>query len=141
MALHRTVFDNAFARTKVTKMTAGKAYRLGVGASLLTALLLVCIIGAVGLIGVEGDPFDRLYGGVLAVGIAGALIARFRPRGMARAMIATALAQTLVTVIALLVGKQHVAVSSVPEIVLLNGFYVVLWVGSAWLFRKAARAG
>ncbi|MXX72430.1 MAG: hypothetical protein F4205_07475 [Gemmatimonadetes bacterium] len=120
-------------------MTAARTYRLGVGAALLTALLLMWIIGAVGLIGVEGDPFDRLYAGVLAVAIVGALIARFRPRGMARAMIATALAQTLVTVIALIVGKQHVPVSSVPEIVLLNGFYVVLWIGSAWLFRKAAR--
>ena len=120
-------------------MTNARAYRLGVGASLLTALLLLWIIGAVGLIGVEGDPFDRLYGGVLAVGIIGAMIARFRPRGMAWAMVATALAQTLVTVIALLVGKQHVPVSSVAEIVLLNGFYVVLWVGSASLFRKAAR--
>ncbi|MDE2781563.1 MAG: hypothetical protein OXK77_01275 [Gemmatimonadota bacterium] len=120
-------------------MTTARTYRLAVAASLLTALLLVWIIGAVGLIGVEGDPFDRLYGGVLAVGSAGALIARFRPRGMARAMIATALAQMLVTVIALIVGKQHVPVSSVPEIVLLNGFYVALWTGSAWLFRKAAR--
>lgn len=120
-------------------MTAARTYRLAVGAAVLTALLLVWIIGAVGLIGVEGDPFDRLYGGVLAVGIVGALIARFRPRGMARAMISTALAQTLVTVIALIVGKQHMPVSSVREIVLLNGFYVVLWIGSAWLFRKAAR--
>ena len=119
-------------------MTITKAYRLAVGASIATALLLVWIIGAVGLIGVEGDPFDRLYGGVLAVGIIGALIARFRPAGMARAMVATALAQTLVCVIALIIGKQHVPVSSVLEIVLLNGFYVVLWIGSAWLFRKAA---
>ena len=119
-------------------MTITKAYRLAVGASIATALLLVWIIGAVGLIGVEGDPFDRLYGGVLAVGIIGALIARFRPAGMARAMIATAAAQALVTGIALIIGKQHVPVSSVLEIVLLNGFYVALWIGSAWLFRKAA---
>ncbi len=124
--------------TEVTRMTITKAYRLAVGASIATALLLLWIIGAVGLIGVEGDPFDRLYGGVLAVGIIGALIARFRPAGMARAMVATALAQTLVTVTALIIGKQHVPVSSVLEIVLLNGFYVVLWIGSAWLFRKAA---
>ena len=120
-------------------MTDAKAYRLAVGSSILTALLLVWIIGAVGLIGVEGDPFDRLYGGVLAIGIVGALVARFRPRGMARAMAATAVAQGLVAGVALLVGKQHVPASSVLEIVLLNGFYVVLWVASAWLFSKAAR--
>jgi hypothetical protein len=34
-----------------------------------------------------------MYIGVLAVGIIGAIIARLRPRGMARALFATALAQ------------------------------------------------
>ena len=114
-------------------------YRLAVCTALGTAFLLMWVIGAVGLIGVEGDPFDRIYGGVLAVGIIGAIIARLRPRGMVRALFATALAQALVVVIALIVGKQHVAVSSVPEIVLLNGFFVTLWLGSALLFRRAAR--
>lgn len=122
------------------KMTTTKAYRLGVGASLATAILLLWVIGAVGLIGVEGDPFDRIYAGVLAVGFIGALIARFRPPGMARALFATACAQALVVVIALIIGKQHVPVSSVPEIVLSNGFFVALWLVSAWLFRSAARA-
>ena len=97
------------------------------------------VIGAVGLIGVEGDPFDLIYGGVLAVGVIGALIAGFRPQGMARAMFVTALAQALVVVIALIAGKHHVAVSSVPEIVLSNGFFVALWLGSARLFRSAAQ--
>ena len=120
-------------------MTINRAYRLAIGASIGTAFLLLWVIGAVGLIGVEGDPFDRLYFAVLAIGVIGAMIARFRPRGMARAMIATAAAQALVCVIALIVGKQHVAVSSVREIALLNGFYVALWIGSAWLFNKAAR--
>ena len=119
-------------------MTTARAYRFAVGASLATALLLVWVIGAVGLIGVEGDPFDRIYAGVLAVGGVGALIARFRPGGMARALVATAVAQALVVVIALIVGKQHVPVSSVREIVLSNAFFVALWLGSARLFRRAA---
>lgn len=119
-------------------MTTSRAYRFGVGAALATAFLLVWVIGAVGLIGMEGDPFDRIYAGVLAVGIVGALIARFRARGMARAMVATAVAQALVVVIALVVGKQHVPVSSVREIVLLNAFFVGSWLGAARLFRRAA---
>jgi len=41
-------------------------YRLAIGTALATALLLVWVIGAVGLIGVEGDPFDRTYGGCSA---------------------------------------------------------------------------
>lgn len=115
-------------------------YRLAIGTALATALLMVCVIGAVGLIGVEGDPFDRIYGGVLAVAVIGAMIARLRPLGMARAMGATALAQVLVVLIALISGKQHVAVSSVVEIVGSNGFFVMLWLGSAWLFRATARS-
>ena len=116
------------------------AHRLALCAAIATPLLLLWIIGAVGLIGVEGDPFDRVYGGVIAVGVAGALIARFRPRGMARAMVAAACAQAVVAVIALMIGKQHSPVSSVVEILGLNGFFVALWLVSARLFVRAARA-
>lgn len=121
------------------KMKTTTAYRLAVGATLVTSLLLVWVIGAVGLIGAEGDPFDLIYAGVLAIGIIGILIARFQAHGMAKALFATALAQALVVVIALIAGKHQVAVSSVLEIVLLNGFFVVLWIGSAWLFRFVAQ--
>ncbi len=123
----------------VRRMQAARSYRFGAGVALATPLLLFWVIGAVGLIGVEGDPFDRIYGGVVGVGLVGAVIARLRAAGMARAMFAAAGAQAVVIVIALIVGKQHVAVSSVPEIVLLNGFFVALWCGSAMLFRRAAR--
>ncbi len=121
------------------RMTTTKAYRLAIGGALATGFILMWVIGAVGLIGVEGDPFDMIYGGVIAVGIMGALIARFQPQGMARAMVATAVAQALVVVIALIIGKHQVEVSSVPEIVLSNGFFVVLWLGSGRLFRSAAQ--
>ena len=120
------------------RMKTAKAYRLAIFAASATAFLLMWVIGAVGLIGIEGDPFDLIYGGVLAVGVIGAMIAGFRPQGMARAMVATALAQALVVVIALIAGKHHVAVSSVPEIVFSNGFFVALWLGSARLFSSAA---
>ena len=120
-------------------MQATTSYRFAAGVALATPVLLFWVIGAVGLIGVEGDPFDRIYGGVVGVGLVGAVVARLRAAGMARAMFAAAGAQAVVIVIALIVGKQHVAVSSVPEIVLLNGFFVVLWGGAALLFRRAAR--
>jgi hypothetical protein len=71
--------------------------------------------------------------GVLVVGIIGAIIARFRPQGMARVLFATALAQALVAVIAMIAWKQYF------EILILSGFFVALWIGSALLFRKAAR--
>ena len=121
-------------------MTTNKtAYRSAVGVAFAAAFILVWLIGAVGDIGAEGDPFDLTYFGVLAVGIIGAIIARFQPDGMARALFATALAQALVAVIALTVGKHQSSVSSVSEILILNGFFVAMFAGSASLFRYAAR--
>ena len=115
------------------------SYKAAVGLAIATPLLLVWVIGAVGVLGVDGDPADLMYIGVLAVGIIGAIIARFQPRGMARALFATALAQALVAVIALILGMHQAPYSSVGEILGLNGFFVALFLGSAWLFRNAAR--
>ena len=101
-------------------------------------LLLVWLSLGVGIIGRDGDPANRMYFAVLTVGIVGALIARFRPQGMARALIATALAQAAVAVIALAadLGRPW---SGPLELSLLNGLFVALFVGSAWLFNRAAR--
>ena len=115
------------------------SYRFATVLALATAFILVWLIGAVGVIGVEGDPFDLMYFGVLAVGIIGAITTRLQPHGMARALFATALAQALVTVIALIIGKHQSSASSVPEILILNGFFIALFLGSARLFGNAAR--
>jgi hypothetical protein len=114
------------------------AYRSAVGVALAAALFLLWLMGAVGVIGVEGDRADLMYFGVLALGIIGAIIARFKPHGMALALAATALAQALVAVIALIAGKHESPISSVAEILGLNGIFVALFLGSAWLFRRAA---
>ncbi len=119
--------------------TGNTAYKAAVGLAIATPLLLVWVIGAVGVLGVDGDPADLMYIGVLVVGIIGAIIARFQPHGMARALFATALAQALVAVIALILGMHQAPYSSVGEILGLNGFFVALFLGSAWLFRNAAR--
>ena len=94
------------------RKTGNIAYRAAVGVALAAALLLVWINLAVGIIGNEDNPANLMYIGVLAVGTIGAIIARFQPHGMARALFATALAQGLVVVIALIAGKQHSPISS-----------------------------
>jgi len=120
------------------RTTGDNAYRAAVGVALAAAFILVWVNGAVGIIGSEDNPANLMYGGVLAVGIIGAIIARFQPDGMARALFATALAQALVAVIALIAGLGS-PWSGPLEIVALNGFFVALFVGSALLFQKAAR--
>lgn len=117
--------------------THTRLYGAAVGVAVAAACLLVWLSLGVGIIGRDGDPANRMYFGVLAVGIIGALLARFRPVGMARALFATALAQTLVAVIAL--GARWGYPWSGPlELVALNGFFVALFGASAWLFRRAA---
>ena len=113
------------------------SYRTAMGLALATSLMLVWMSLGVGIIGRDGDPANVMYFGVLAVGIAGAIVARFRSRGMARALVAMALAQALVTVIALSAGLG-LPWSGPAEILLLNGFFIALFVGSAWLFRRSA---
>jgi hypothetical protein len=120
-------------------MSGDTLYRAAVGVAVVAAFILVWINLAVGLIGSEDDPANLMYGGVLAVAIIGALIARFRPHGMARAMDAMALAQALVGVIALAAGFGSTAPNFPEAIVCLTGVFVGLWMISAWLFRKAAR--
>ena len=114
------------------------AYRSAVAVALLAALCLVWLSLGVGIIGQDGDPANRMYLGVLAVGIMGALIARFRARGMARALVAAALAQALVTAIAL-AARLGLPWSGPAEILLLNGFFIASFAGAAWLFQRAAR--
>ena len=118
-----------------SRKTGAAARRAAVGLALGSALLLGWVNGAVGIIGSDDNAANLMYGGVLVVGAIGAIIARFKPAGMARALFATALAQTLVAVIAL-VGRLG---SGPLEIVTINGFFVALFVGSAVLFWKAAR--
>lgn len=114
-----------------TRLSGNSTYRAAFGLAVAAAFILVWIILAVGIIESENNAADLMFGGVFVVGIIGALIARFQPRGMARALMAMALAQALVCVVALVLGSvQGVA---------LSGFFAALWLGSAWLFRKAAR--
>lgn len=118
------------------------AYRSAAGLALVAAFLLIWINLAVGVIGSEDNPTNLMYAGVLAIGIIGAFVSRFRASGMARAMVATAMAQALVAAIALvamLSGDDAEPIGGVTQIVALNGLFVVLWLLSAWLFGKTER--
>jgi hypothetical protein len=112
----------------VVRKSGSMPYRTASGIALLASFLLIWINGAVGMIGSEYDPINLLFAGVLAIGLTGAALARFRPRGMARAMLATAIAQALAGTAGL--------TSDVRGSVLAIGF-AALWLLSAALFREA----
>lgn len=113
------------------------SYKLGLGAAGASAFILFWLAAGVGIIGADGDRANMMYLGVLAVGIIGALIARFRPLGMARTLVAMAAAHAVVGLIAL-VAQLGEPYSGPLEILGLTGFFIVLFTGSAWLFRQAA---
>ena len=114
-------------------------YRLAVGVAVAAGLLLVWINLAVGFIGSEDNPANLLYGGVLAIGFIGAIIARFRPRGMSHAMFAAALAQFLVPLIAASIWRPEVNLGMM-QVLALNTIFATLWAASGWLFRRAGGA-
>lgn len=120
----------------MSKTSTPKVYQLAIGLALVTVLILVWLSLGVGIIGKDGDPANLMYFGVIAVGIIGSCIVRFQPEGMAVALFATAIAQALVAAIALIAGLGR-PWSGPAEILLLNGFFVALFAGSAWLFRQA----
>ncbi len=125
----------------IAKKAGTMAYRYAVGLAVGAALLLVWVNGAVGIIGNEGNSANLMYFGVIAVLIIGALIARFRPRGMTRTLLTTALVQLLIPVIALIIWPPQVTswgAADVEGVFVLNAFFVILFIGSSLLFRRAS---
>lgn len=120
------------------RRTADRAYRGAVGVALAAAFLLVWVNGAVGIIGNENNDANLMFVAMLVLALAGAILVRFEARGMARIMVAAALAQLLVAAIAL-IGDLGAAAPAWPrDILALTGFFTLLWLVSAWLFRRAA---
>jgi len=113
------------------------AYRAAVGVAVGTALVLVWANLAVGIIGSEGNPANLLYFGVLAIGLIGAAIARLQPRGMSHALFATAIAQLLVPMVALIIWRPEVGRVGLVGVLGINFAFALLFGVSALLFRHA----
>ncbi len=137
------LFGAAFAFDLAVRKSGSRpgslAYRLAAGLALAAVFLLIWINLAVGIIGDEGEPANLLFAGVLAVGIAGAIVARCEPAAMARAMLVTAGAQALAGVVALAAGWGATGPQWPLDVLGLTVFFVALFGGAAWLFRRAVR--
>ena len=111
-------------------------YPYAAAVAIAATLMLVWLSLGVGIIGRDGDPANLLYFGVVAVGVVGAAAARFRSRGMARALFAAASIQGLIAGVAI-IARLGAPWSGPLELMILNGFFVALFIGSALLFRHA----
>lgn len=114
------------------------AYRLGVGLAVAAGLLLIWVNLAVGLIGAEDNPANLMYLAVLATAGVGAMIARFKARGLEVALFATAGVQALVAMI-VLVGDLGAPENSRLELAVANGVFLALFLASGLLLQHAAR--
>jgi hypothetical protein len=112
------------------RLNGSPAYRLAVAIATVTGFLLVWANLAVGVIGNEENPLNLMFGGILLVGIIGAVITRFRPLGLAWTMAAMAVAQVVVATAAQINGHFIWPMTIV---------FAAIWLGSGALFRKAAR--
>ena len=114
-----------------------RSYVVAAIPGLLAALLVAWVNLAVGIIGEPENPANLAYAGVVAVALVGALAARFRPAGMARAMTAAALAQLLVAAVTFVLDLGYPPTPR-ASLLLFNAILFSLWSGSAALFRRMA---
>lgn len=113
------------------RLARSSAYVIATGIAAAAAFFNVWINLAVGIIGSEQNPVNTIFFAVLAIALVGAVLARLQPRGLARAMQATAVAQGLTAVVAAVLGDDGVF--------LLPLFLAAMWLAAAQLFAKAAR--
>jgi hypothetical protein len=131
------IFGIGFTYALITR-NEGTAYRAGVGIAFTAGFVLVWA----NLVQfADVNRAAAMYFGVPIVGISGAVVAGLQPDRLARALFATAIAQALVLSIMLMM-RMHQDLEWVPAE--LRGFcgnavLVLLFTGSALLFRKAAR--
>jgi hypothetical protein len=113
----------------MVRRSGSTAFRIASGLAILAVFLLIWANLAVGMIGSEGNPYNLLFGGVLAIALVGSIAARLRPPGMALTTAAAGVAQVAIAVGGIATDPRGALFSSV-----LGG----LWLLAAFLFRKSA---
>ncbi len=116
------------------------AYRSGAAVAIATSILQVWMNLAVGIVGSNDNPVNQGFFGVVVTAAACAFVARFRPGDMARAMLAVAGVQTLLAVAVATAPSTALDPMNVAGVLLLSAIFVTLWLVSAALFHRSARA-
>jgi hypothetical protein len=122
----------ALAHELLLRVSDRRSYAVGIGLALFAGLAQIWVNLAVGIIGSEDNPANLIYAGVIVVALAGSAASALRPRGLAAAMVATAIAQASTFVVALAAGFGFTGPITI--------FFTCLWLIAAALFRRAAEA-
>ena len=105
-------------------------YRAGALLGLAAGFFLIWANSAVGYIGPEDNPYNQLFFGVVGIAFAGSLIAGFQAKGMVWAMVAAGVAHAIA-------GAYGFPAD--PRTGPITLAFAAMWLGSAFLFRRAAR--
>lgn len=116
------------------------SYRIGAGLAVLASVLLLWSTGAVGIIGSEDHPANLLYLGVIVAAFVGGVVSRFRADGLSLSMISAAVIQIVIGIVAVLRGWGVGSENWPRPVIVLSIIFALIWLASAALFRRAARA-
>lgn len=116
----------------LVRQSGSTAYRLGAVMAVIAAFLTVWVNLAVGMIGSEDNPYNLLFFAVLLAAALGGILVRLKARGMAMAMLVTAILQAAAGLAGMPADMRGGIFST--------GFSG-LWLLSAALFWAASRGG
>lgn len=118
----------------VARRASGFAHRAATAIAIAGGLLLFWGNLAVGFIGDEDHPANLAFYALLLGGLMGGFLAGFRPRGLAKVLLAMAAAQVLLGAIA--IAYQLDDPISLAK---LTGIFTAIWLVASLLFRHAGR--
>ncbi len=118
----------------VARRAAGFTHRAATAIAIAGGLMLFWGNLAVGFIGDEDNPANLAFYVLLLAGLAGGFLAGFRPRGLARVLLAMAAAQVLLGAIAIAYQLDDPI-----GLARLTGIFTAIWLAASLLFRHAGR--
>lgn len=133
------LFVIALAYELIIRKSEKTKYRIAFGIGLAGVLILLLVNGVVGIIGSENNPANLMYGAVLIAGILGSFMSRLKSKGMMITLLVMAILQFLVPIVALTIEPANASWgdAGVIGVFVLNAFFVMLFIISALLFRRA----
>lgn len=135
------LFIPALAFELLIRKSGSLLYKLGAALAVLTIFLIVWVNLAVGIIGDEDNPSNVLYFFAVITAISGWFVAGTDARRIARAMFATAAVLVLIPLL-IITGAPNAVLaesSGMVRYLALSSFFVLMFVGSALMFRKSVR--
>lgn len=123
----------------IKRISAGnKDYQIGAAIALITSYLIFHIEAGVGINGPQMFLTAVLEVGVFTVGLVGALIARYKPAGMFKTVVAVTIAQCCAVFALIVSGAVPNAAAGYGEVILFNGIFILGYAVSAFFFWRSA---